>query len=198
MDVVAWVNNEAISKSELKHWMLLEKANVYNYFYQTYKETENDNFWTQQLGDEIPLNKLRDEALLKAKRSKVQLMLARDKDIIATADFDEIMQKLDSVNADRQEKHERGEPIYGPVKFTSRTYFFDHFDKTVIELKNALAKNELKPNELQLQELQQTNGNLEFLIMQLVDENYEEFIDQLTDKASIKIIHKVYDETCLN
>ena len=88
---MACVNDEAISKSELKHWMLLEKANVYNYFYQTYKETANDNFWTQQLGDEIPLNKLREVALYKAKRSKVQLTLARDKGIIATADFDGIL-----------------------------------------------------------------------------------------------------------
>ena len=196
---MACVNDEAISKSELKHWMLLEKANVYNYFYQTYKETANDNFWTQQLGDEIPLNKLREVALYKAKRSKVQLTLARDKGIIATADFDGIIQKLANVNNDRKAKNEKGEPIYGPVKFTSRTYFFDYFDKTVIELKNALAKNELKPDNLQLQALQQqSNGNLEFLIMQFVDENYEEFIDQLTDKASIKINHKVYDQTYLN
>ena len=198
-DVVAWVNNEPISSSELKHWMLLEKANVYNYFYKKYQVSDSENFWTQQLGDEVPLNKLKEVALLQAKRSKVQLMLARDKGIVETADFDEIMNKLEGVNADRKNKVERGEPIYGPLQFSRRTYFSDLFDKTVIDLKNALAKNELKPDSVIMEELQQNaNGNLEFLIMQYVDNNYEKYIDGLTNKADITINHEVYEKIRLD
>ncbi len=192
-EVVACVNNEPISTLEFKYWMLLEKANVYNYFYHKYQMSDSDNFWTQHLGNEIPLEKLKEVALMKAKRCKVQLTLARDKGIVETVDFDEIMGGLEEVNAQRREKVERGEPIYGPLQFSKRTYFSDLFDKTMIELKNALAKSELKPDDIIMQELHpRANRNLEFLIMQYVDENYEKYIDQLTNKAEISINHEIY------
>ena len=32
-NVVAWVNQHPISRSEFEHWMLLERAEVHNYFH---------------------------------------------------------------------------------------------------------------------------------------------------------------------
>ena len=149
-DTVAWINNEPITKAELKHWMLLEKANVYGYFYRKYNVSDSDKFWTQKQGDEIPLGKLKQVALEKASKCKVQQILALEKGIIKTANFDEIIRELETVNTERKRKVENSEPIYGPIQFTSRTYFFHVFDKMVIELKNELAKDELKPDNVVL------------------------------------------------
>lgn len=199
---VAWLDNEAITKSEMKHWMLLEKANVYNYFYRKYKVEDSKHFWTQKKGDEIPLEKLKETAIQKAKRCKIQQLLAREKGIIKTANFDEIVGKMKKVNAERKQKVEKGEPIYGPVQFTTRTWFFHVFDKMVIELKNELAKNELKPGNEELMQMQKNSGqasvdNSGFLTMQYVDSNYEEYIDSLMSATDFKITSEVYKKISL-
>jgi hypothetical protein len=202
-NVVAWVNNEAITKAELKHWMLLEKANVYNYFYRKYKADDSQQFWTQKLGDEIPLEKLKSVAMKKAKQCKVQQILARKKGLIDIINFDEIIGQLELVNADRKKKVENGEPIYGPVEFTSRTYFFHVFDKMQIDLKNELAKEELKPDNSVLMKMksehkQTSNDASGFLTMQYVDANYDLYINKLMSIIEVKINKGSYDEVHLN
>jgi hypothetical protein len=197
-DVVARLDSEAITKSELKHWMLLEKANVYSYFYRKYKVEDSEHFWTQELGDEIPLEKLKALALEKAKRCKVQQILALEKGITKTANFDEIAEEMKAVNEERRQKLEKGEPIYGPVQFTSRTYFSHVFDKMVIELKNELVKHELKPGEEELLIMQKNAGlasgeKAGFLSIQYVDQHYEAYIDKLTSATHLKVNTDVYD-----
>jgi hypothetical protein len=202
-DTVAWLGNETISKSELKHWMLLEKANVYNYFYRKYGVNDSDDFWTQKLGNEVPLEKLKETALEKARRCKVQQIIALKKGIIKTANFDEIISELEKVNVERNMKVENNEPIYGPVQFTSRTYFFHVFDKMQIELKTELAKDELKPSKDVLLSMQKDKADAKkdisgFLTMQYVDKNYDTYIDKLVYVADMKINTKVYKKISVN
>lgn len=201
-DMVASLGSEVITKSELKHWMLLEKANVYSYFYREYGVEDSEQFWTQKLGDEIPLDKLKALALEKAKRCKVQQILALEKGIIKTANFDDIAEKMEAINVERRQKVEKGEPIYGPVKFTSRTYFSHVFDKMVIELKNELAKHELKPDEEELLIMQKKAGiasgeSAGFLSMQYVDQHYEAYIDKIMSATDMKVNNEVYDKISL-
>lgn len=201
-DLVARLDNEPITKLELKHWILLEKANVYNYFYRKYGISDSDNFWTQKLGDESPLDKLKETAMEKAKRCKMQQILALEKGIIKTTNFDEIVGKMKKVNAERKQKVEKGEPIYGPVQFTTRTWFFHVFDKMVIELKNELAKNELKPGNEELMQMQKNSGqvsvdNSGFLTMQYVDNHYDSFIDELMSGVDIELNEVVYKRISL-
>lgn len=195
--IVAWVSDESITKSELKHWMLLEKASVYSYFYRKYGVSDSDSFWIQKLGDEIPLEKLKSISIEKAKRIKIQQILALEKGIIETANYDEIIDGLENINVERKQKVENGEPIYGPIQFTKRTWFFHVFDKMVIELKDELAKNELKPDCQQLLMMQKGKGQSSndisgFLTMQYVDENYDIYIDKLMSKTDIKINRDIY------
>lgn len=197
--LVATLGSESITSTELKHWMLLEKANVYNYFYRKYKVDDSNQFWTQELGGEIPLEKLKAIALEKAKRCKVQQILALEKGVIKTTNFDEIIGEIDGVNEERMEKAEKGEPIYGPVQFTTRTYFSHVFDKLVIELKNELAKKELKPGKEELQLVQEKAGqtsmdNTGFLKMQFADQHYDAYIDELMGAADINVNIDVYDK----
>lgn len=202
-NAVAWVNNEVITTAELKHWMLLEKANVYNYFYRKYGVNDSDNFWTQKQGDEIPLIKLKETALEKAKTHKIQQILAREKGLIETCNFDEILEELETINAERKQKVERGEPIYGPIQFTSRTYYFHVFDKMQIELKNELAKNELKPSHEELISMKNNHSKTSkditgFLTMQYADKQYDSYIDQQMKELDVEINETVYNKISLN
>ena len=157
----------------------------------------SDHFWTEKQGNEIPLEKLKAIVIERAKRCKVQQILALEKGITETANFDEIMQDLEKVNAERKRKVDKGEPVYGPKQFTSRTYFSHVFDKMVLALKNELAIDELKPNNQQLKMLQEKLSDSSkditgFLTMQYVDTNYEAFIDSLTVGTTMEIDKKVY------
>jgi len=202
-EIVAWLNNEPITNSELKHWMLLEKANVYNYFYRKYGVGDSKHFWTQKYGNEIPLEMLKELAIENAKRCKIQQILALEKGIIKTTSFDEITKEMEKVNAERKKKVEKGEPIYGPVQFTSRTYFYHVFDKMVIDLKNKFSKHELKPDNEELMIMQKDKGQpskdiLGFLIMQYVENNYDRYIDKLMIGFDIKVNKDVYEKISLD
>jgi hypothetical protein len=164
---VAWVNGLPLTTDELRYWMLLEKAGVYSYFFRIHGIEDSDNFWLQELDGEIPMEKLRAVALEKAKRVKIQQILALEKGIIETANFDEILDRLQEVNIERRKRVENGEPVYGPVQFTERTYFFHEFDEMVLELKRELAREEIT--------------------------EYEKYIDQLLADSDFKIYKKVYN-----
>lgn len=201
-DYVAWIDKEPVTRSEMRHWILLEKANMYNYFYRKYKVVDSKNFWTRKLADEIPLERLKETALEKVKRCKVQQILAWRKGIIHTANFDAIVHALDSVNKERMKMVENGEPVYGPKQFTVRTYFAHVFDKMVIELKGELAGNELKPDEQQILAvqsavMQDSTINVGSLNMFLIDKRYEQYIDSLVSWSVLDINEKVYGDISL-
>ena len=61
-NIVATINKEVITKTELNNWMLLEKANVYSYFFRKYGTQDSEHFWLEKPGDEIPLEKLKETA----------------------------------------------------------------------------------------------------------------------------------------
>lgn len=201
-EIVAYINHEVITVSELKHWMLLEKASVFSYFYRKYRAEDSKNFWTQKQGDEVPIEMLKERALEKAKRCKTQQILALEKGIIETASFDDIIKEMEEVNDNRRKKVDRGEPIYGPIQFTSRTYFSHVFDKMVLQLKDELSKHELKPNKEELLIMERENEQLVidnpgFFIMHYVDKNYDAYIDKLMTGADFKINEAVYEKICL-
>lgn len=197
-NTVARINDQVITKAELRHWMLLEKANVYNYFFRKNGVQDSEYFWTEKQGDEIPLEKLKEIALERAKRCKIEQILALEKGIVTTINFDELLLEMNIVNADRNRKVENGEPIYGPKQFTNRTYFSHVLDKMRAALKKELAKEELYPKgddmvRLKKEATDSGKNILNFLIMQYVDNQYEKHIDSLTFESVLKIEHQVYN-----
>lgn len=200
---LASVNGHGISKAELKHWMLLEKANVFNHFYREYGAVDSENFWTTKIGDEIPLELLKKVALEKATRCKVQQLMALEKGIIHTANFEEIQSVVETVNERRKKMVGNGEPIYGPEQFTSRTYFFHVFDKMVIDLKGELSKSDLRPDNEYLEQMKlgidaSEKVNFELLAIQYVERNYDQYVDQLLGKMELQVEDDKFEEINLN
>jgi hypothetical protein len=94
-NVVARVNDFPISNAELKFWMLLQRAEVSNYFYEKYGVDDSDGFWEHKINGESPLEMLKRIALKKAVRCKVQQILALKKEVVQQIDFDSIMSKME-------------------------------------------------------------------------------------------------------
>ena len=191
-NIIAMVNGIPVTSSEMSYWMLLEKADVYRYFYQKYEVKDSENFWYTSCGGEIPIKKLKKKAFNNAKRCKVEQQLAYNKAIISEMNFDSIVSKVAVLNKKRSEKIKKGIVVYGPKKFTIRTYFLYQHDKMVYELKDELRKKELKPTRKDLELLKpgdqySVDNNHLFYEMQYVDKNYDSFIDSMTQIAVVKL-----------
>lgn len=191
-NVIARVNQYPVSKAEFKHWMLLQRAEVHNYFYSKYHATDSEDFWETETEGESPLEMLKELALEKAVRCKVQQILALEKGIVDHIDFDQMMLEMQQENLQRKRKIESGEVVYGAKSYTERTYFAHEFDKMVIQLKSALAKDELKPSEKDLEAIVKNENfpledNRSFYQMQYVETKYAHFIDSLTQSAEVKL-----------
>jgi len=191
-NVVAWVNQYPVSNAEFKHWMLLQRAEVHNYYYNKYQHADSEDFWETEKEGQSPLEMLKEMALEKAVRSKIQQIIALEKGIVEHIDFDQMMLEMQEENLKRKTKIEKGEVVYGAKRYTERTYFAHEFDKMVIQLKSALLKEELKPSEKDLKALIKNENfpledNRGFYQMQYVKRNYERFIDSLTQIAEVKL-----------
>ena len=195
------VNGIPVTNSEMKYWMLLEKSDVYRYFYQKYGVKDSENFWYTPCNGEIPIEKLKKKAFNNAKRCKVEQQLALSKGINTETSFDSIVSRIPKVNKERSEKIKKGIVIYGPKKYTTRTYFLYIHDKMVYDLKEELRKKELKPTRENLQELSNNSSSVDenymFYEMQYVDKNYDSFIDSLTQKAIVKINIRNWNSICI-
>jgi len=190
--VIAWANQYPISNAEFEHWMLLQRAAVHNYFFNKYHIADSEDFWETEAEGESPLEMLKEMALDKAVRCKVQQIMALEKGIVEHIDFDQMMLEMQEENLKRKTKIEKGEVVYGAKHYTERTYFAHEFDKMVIQLKTALLEEELKPSEKELKALVKDEyfsleDNRSFYQMQYVEINYARFIDSLTQIAEIKL-----------
>jgi len=191
-NIVASVNQYPIYKSELRYWMLLQRAEVYNYYYKEFGIVDSDDFWEQKVEGVSPLEMLKRLALEKAVRCKIQQILALEKGLVDQIDFDEIISKMAVENIRRKEKVENNEVVYGQIEFTERTFFAHEFDKMILKLKPELLKSELKPSEKDLESLIKNKDfsledNYGFYQMQYVEENYEQYIDSLVAMAEIEM-----------
>ena len=197
-NAVASVNDYPVTTSELKYWMMLQRAEVYNYYYTEYGINDSDTFWVQKINNESPLEKLKDLAFEKAVRCKIQQILAFEKDLVEEINFDRIISGMKEENKRRKQKVENSGVIYGQIEFTERTYFAHEFDKMILKLKPELLKEELIPTEEDLKSMVSNadfslEDNYGFYQMQYVEENYEKYIDELIKNADIEINKNKWD-----
>lgn len=109
------------------------------------------------------------------------------------------MEEMKEVNIERKERIKKGQPVYGPVQFTSRTYFAHVFDKMTYELKILLSATSLKIEDSEIEimnkNFNQSPGKIEgFLQMQHVDRKYGSYIDELENSAKVVVNSEVLDK----
>ncbi len=200
--IVALVDNEPVTATELKHWILLNKTKVYNHFYRNYEIAGYNDFWEGVYNNKSPRQMLINLALEDAVRFKVQQLIALEKGIVSNIRYDDLIKEMNQVNLEREKSIEKGQPVYGPVQFTSRTYLAHIFDNMTYELKTLLSATDLKLEDRELEimriESNQLPGEIAgFLQMQHVDRKYDSYIDKLQNAANVKINTEVLNKICV-
>ncbi len=195
---VGYVDNYPITISEMHYWMLLNKAEVHRHFYLEYGVNDSEDFWQSEYGGESPLEMLKNIAFQKAKRLKVQQVLAYEYGLINEINFDSIVSRIDNVNLVRNDNLNNGKIIYGSKYYTQRSYFVYQSDQMTQVLKEKLAEKELKPKKKELEQLLPKSDvsyedYKDFLRMQYVEQHYDEFIDNKCKISHVKLNKKVWN-----
>lgn len=136
----ASVNGEPVDSRELSLVMAELRPETMDYFYRQYgADVNKPGFWKTDFSGEVPLKLLKDKALKRLVRLKVEELQARDAGAADDISYGTFLRRLDEENKQRREKLDKHEVVFGPKQFTERTYFNYTFQTMVNELKNKLA-----------------------------------------------------------
>lgn len=201
--VVARVNGRNITAMEMNYWMLLNRTNVYNYFYQRYQANYDMEFWLADYGGVTPIEMLRLRALDDALRFRVQQILAAEKGIQVCQSYEQMMHEMEQVNAKRKQRYQSGDPVYGPIQFTPQSYYNYVIDRMTIELKYLLAMEEngllIATHFPQMDDDNQRGHEAPFFNrLRFLDIHYDAFVDQLVEAAQVEIYEKQFNHLKLN
>ena len=116
------INGTEIAEEEYLQAVKAVRYDVAAYFAGTYGAKEEDSFWSEESGGEIPCEKLAEEAVERLKYIHAVYGLAEEKGYIDDAGYDALVERLEDENASRKEKIEAGEPVYGLSEYTLDLY----------------------------------------------------------------------------
>lgn len=125
------------------------KPAVENEFRVKSKVTLGKGDWTKPVGDLTPLGVLQERALEQAVRDKTVMILARSHGLLDTVDFSELIASMEAENRERQAAVQRGEVVYGLVRFTLEPYYAHVMASLETGLKQKLSQHAEDPPYLE-------------------------------------------------
>lgn len=148
---VALVNQEAISQKEFVFFLDQQKASVHDYFKQKYGAGDSPSFWSDSFGDEVPMNKAKQQAMDQIVKAKVQQIEAKKYGILDDTSYDAFLSNLKKENERRSAAIVKGEIIYGPTQYTEQMYYGYVLSNLAIKLKKTISEKSWKITDSDLQ-----------------------------------------------
>lgn len=117
------IDGYGVTEEEFLLFLSGQKAVTANHFWVEYQVQPDADFWTTPVNGEIPIEYAKQRALEELITAKETMILAAEREILPYQSYDELLEEMESENADRAEKLERGEVFYGVSQFTPFTYY---------------------------------------------------------------------------
>ena len=155
--IVAYVNGECISADEFRLFVHKHRAHVFSEFRERHGIEDSKDFWTTPLGDRTPIDRLRQVALEDCVRSKMYLLMARDKGILEDVTYTGFVNRLAQENRRRKEAVARGQVIFGPVEYGESTGYAHFLSLLCVDIKKKLAEQFSGMDEDVLQNFYEAN-----------------------------------------
>lgn len=121
-DVIFSVNEDHITREEFVAQMNLEKAAVFDFFQKKYQTVYHKGFWTTSYAGEIPLQKLKAQALTALTAIYVKKQFAVELGVLHSSNYAEWLKNFAMENERRAAAIASGQVIYGPSHFDQRAY----------------------------------------------------------------------------
>lgn len=139
-DIVAYINGEPVTVREYSRALLEKRNDTYAYFKEKYGVDDSADFWSQKCGDEVPLEKVRKDALDHVARIKLQQLLAKEKGLVSDIAYSSLLKELELENAARRDALKKKGVIYGPRQYDEKSYFDRVFSDLTARLKEQLRR----------------------------------------------------------
>jgi len=139
---VMTINGEPVSASEYLLIMERQKASVYLFFKEHQNLDDRPGFWSEEMGPDGPLAKLRNATLEELIRVKVNQGLAKQKGLIQDVTYAAFRADFTSENARRVKALSAGDVVYGPRQYREATYYYKRFGDLVYQLTHAIGKEQ--------------------------------------------------------
>lgn len=182
--VVAYINGEAITSRETDFFKTRERADIINLYSEKYGITDFSDFWDKDFDGTTPSQALEKAAFEDACEAKIRLILMRENGIYDDISFDALEKKALAYN----EEHKGQKNTVGINSIDMSQFYTYYISNGDMELKNILGEDELKPTDEEIKAyIAQKNEMSEASASSaLIDKKYEEYINGLLKKATIK------------
>ena len=140
--VVATVNGEAITARELKQYALKNKALDVSYFMNKYKTEYTKNFWTTNFKGETPIDKLKKDSLDYGIRLKVQLIMAKQNNVLKDITYDNFMKDLKQENKKKAKALKSNQVVIGAQQYSESNFYDIATSNVISSLKKVLSSAE--------------------------------------------------------
>lgn len=128
-----------------------QKASVHDYFKQKYGAGDSPSFWSDSFGDEVPMNKSKQQAMDQIVKAKVQQIEAKKYGILDDTSYDAYLSNLKQENERRSAALAKGQIINGPTQYTEQMYYGYVLSNLAIKLKKTIAEKIWKITDSDLQ-----------------------------------------------
>lgn len=150
------VDGYGVTEEEFLLFLRDQKAVTANYYWTNYQIQPDAGFWTTEVDGQTPLEYAKGRALDALVRSKVEFIMAAERNILGYQDYDGLMEGMEAENAERTRKQEAGEVFYGLTQFTPFTYY--QYLNTNIRSELEHDQREVtKPSEKELKQIYEEN-----------------------------------------
>lgn len=170
--VVATVNEEPITFNEFKNSLSKNRALIYGYFKGTYDADDSKDFWTTSYSGEVPLDKIKEDALKDCVEIRVKLIMAKELGLVEDISYQKFYKDFIAENKRRKTAYENNEVIYGPIEYGESEYYGIVNSSIFGKLEEAYIKNKTFSDEL---------------IKNYYDENREELFKSPDEMRAIKV-----------
>ena len=119
--VVATVDGVPIAYGEYAIMLAANRAKTAGYFQAAYGS--GSNFWTSEIDGEVPLDRLKREALADAVETKISQMMAQDMGLAEDISYEAFRREFLAENRRRAETAASGGILIGPERYEEAQYY---------------------------------------------------------------------------
>ncbi|MDQ8737999.1 peptidyl-prolyl cis-trans isomerase [Paenibacillus sp. LHD-38] len=159
---VAIINGLDVSASEFEAAMAQERTTVIQFFQSRYGAEYGEGFWQAEFDGTTPLDALKDKALNRIARVKVQQAESLRQGIDTPVSYEQFLTQWEKENERRKKAVLAGEVIYGPVAYGEEDYYRHMLSNLAIALKEKLALGGLSPKPSEIEAYYEANQDAMF------------------------------------
>lgn len=181
----ATVNGETVTKDEIDYFSKRMKAEVLSEYVQKYDVSDFSSFWETEYDGKTPTQTLEEKAFDEAVRSKIVLVLMREKGIYDNISFAGLRQKAENFNNTNKSADK---PLVGIKSIDLEQFYTYYIANGEMELKNILGEGSLKPTDEEFEQRRKScdeDMSDEMVKSVIVGEKYNEYIAKLVKNAEI-------------